>query len=476
MKKTVFPTLFIAVFLYHLGFAQDYHNTVGPIQDSKALPNTDLVKTLANAFIQKTGIPGFSIAVSKNDTLQYAQGFGYSNLEDGIKMTPTTRLRAASVSKLITVTALGRLLSQEKVDLDAPIKKYIPYIDAQYANLTSRQLAGHTSGLDHRPRGKRHKKQQFIHIKPMVELMDKPLLFESDTSYKYSTHGFVVLGAVIEGASGVPFETYMQEAVFKALDMTQTIPEDIKKLTANDSEIYYVKKGMPHKQRWTNTSYNLPGAGFRSTPTDLLKMMCAYTNGFISKEVVTEMFRSHKLKNGEKTNVGISWRNSYDTFGHRTIEHAGNWLGARTVIVHYPEENMNIAIMLNAGRHILIEETAHIFAELFREWSKNKPVVSQINTHIELRFRSKGKVTQHHGNISLKGHKGVLNVDFDGFLKSNELYYLGHGNHYAVITDFGLAYLSLTKEAVLKGDLFLYGTLNTANPTTQEAKASFRSF
>ena len=462
MKNALFSALFITLLLYHTASAQQQNTT-------------DLVATLAHKFLQKTKIPGLSIAVSKNDTIIYAQGFGYANAEDRVKMTPHTSLRTASVSKLITTTALGRLLSQEKLNLDVPIKKYIPYINAQYAHITARQLAGHTSGIAHRPRGNRHKKKQFTAIQPIVELMDKPLLFEPDTDYNYSTHGFVLLGAVIEGASGIPFETYMKETIFNPLDMLQTAPANIKNLIPNDSEIYYLKKGKAHKQKWTNTGYNFPGAGFRSTPTDLLKMMRGYTNGFISKEVVTEMFRSHQLKNGKKTNVGITWRSSYDVFGHPTIEHAGNWLGARTVIVHYPEENLNIAIMLNAGRQILIEETAHIFAELFRKGQKKKPAVHHLNTAVALTFRSNGKVEEYSGNIRMQGETGTLTVDSDGFLKSNEIQSLADGNRYVLLTDYGLSYLQLTKEVILKGELYLYGTRNTINPTLLPPMVSFRS-
>lgn len=476
MKNILFSIILIALlWSFNETNAQDTYNAGKTTTDTNSQINVNLVENLANGFIKKTGIPGFSIAVSKNDKIIYAQGFGYANIKDKVKMTPDTRLRAASVSKLITTLALGHLLSQGKLDLDAPIKEYIPYIDAKYAHITTRQLAGHTSGFDHRPKGKRHKKRQFTSMKPMVELMDKPLLFDPDTDYKYSTHGFVVLGAVIEGASGIPFETYMKDVVFKPLGMTQTFPENIKELTTDDSEIYYLKKGKPRKEKWTNTSYNLPGAGFRSTPSDLLKMMRGYTNGFISKEIVTAMFRSHTLKNGEKTNVGITWRNSYDAFGHKTIEHAGNWLGARTVVVHYPEENMNVSIMLNVGGQILIEEMAHIFAELFRERPKTTPTVPNTNTPLGLTLRLNGEVAHYSGNIVLNDHKGMLHIDYDGFLKSSEFFYLGYENHYALITDYGVSYLNLTNKASLRGELYMYGTMNKIKPRENKAIASFKS-
>jgi len=290
------------------------------------------VETLAEAFLEQTKAPGLSIAVSKNGSVIYAEGFGYANVEESIPMDSTIKLRTASVAKVITATALGRLASEGKLDFDAPIGQYVPYINKDYAHLTTRQLAGHTAGLAHRPKGERYKKRQYDTIEETVGLMRAPLLFEPDTDYKYSTHAYNLLAAVIEGASGETYLDYMNEAIFKPLGMTNSGAEHIKKLTKKDAQIYYVKNDTLRLEKITNASYKIPGAGFRTTPSDLVKMMEGYTNGFISEIVVDDMFTSHELKNGTKTNVGIAWRSSFDPFDNRVMEHAGSWRGARTLL------------------------------------------------------------------------------------------------------------------------------------------------
>jgi len=343
-----------------------------------------------------------------------------------------------------------------------------------YANLTVRQLAGHTSGMPHRPAGGKHKKQQFTEIKKSVELMDLPLLFQPDSEYKYSTHAFNVLAAVIEGSSGKSFIHYMNDEIFQPLKMNQTFSENIKSLSEKDAKIYYLKKGKRKKERLTNASYKLAGAGFRSTPTDLVKMMSAYTNGMISEETVRTMFESHQLKNGKKTNVGIAWRSSYDIYGNKVIEHAGHWRGARTVIVHFPKEHLNISIMINSNCQLLIEETAHLFAQLFRENNKSISPSKKLNKKVEMTFRPNNKEEKYNGSIMVENGQGVLAFDSDGFLKSNPIYYLGREDDYAIITTFGLLYLDLSSEASLKGELYFYSSRNETNPRNNKSLASIR--
>lgn len=433
------------------------------------------VEILATEFLKQTNLPGISIAVSKNQEVIYAKGFGYADKENSVAMTPSTRLRTASVAKVITATALGRLISEGTLDVDVPISQYIPYINAQYANLTTRQLAGHTSGMEHRPSGNRGKNKQHTEIKETVELMDEPLLFTPDTDYKYSTHAYNLLAAVIEGASGKSYEDYMNTEVFEPLGMTNTIPENIDALTNNDAKLYYLKNDKLRKEKLSNGSYKLPGAGFRSTPTDLVKMMNAYSNGLISESAVATMFKSHQLTNGEKTNVGIAWRSSYDVFGNQPIEHAGHWRGARTVVVYYPEEELSIALMINSGGQIFIEETAHLFAALFRKNADSQPEISVTNQRIEITSQGNGEALKYNGTISLNGEQGTLKADTDGFLKSVPIYYLGSGNHYAVVTKYGLMYLELSNEPTVNGKIYMYSNRLKTNPILEKEKASFKA-
>ena len=462
----------IYILVFFILFAvKDIQSQAETIKVSKEI-NTS-VETLVNALIQQSKVPGISIAVSKYSNVIYARGFGYANVKENIKMTAETQLRTASVAKVITATAIGRLLSEDKLDLDAPIKIYIPYIDQQYENLTSRQLAAHTSGLEHRPKGNSYKKKQYNSIQETVELMDTPLLFVPDSDYKYSTHAFNLLAAVIEGASGTSYLDYLNQEIFKPLYMEQTFAENIKKLTDKDAQLYYIKNGKLKVDDLTNASYKIPGAGFRSTPTDLVNMMNAYSNGLISNKTANEMFKSHKLNNGEGLNVGVAWRSSIDPFGLKVIEHAGSWVGARTVVVHYPEEQLSISIMINASYHLLIEETAHMIAHLFLNTQAEDSSIAIKKQDIELTFFGKKK-KEYKGQFSFDGKKGILETKSDSFLESNPIFYLGSTNDYALVTRFGLLYLNLDLKSETVGKLFIYNNRLSENPRELHPISTFK--
>lgn len=433
------------------------------------------VAQLAETFLQQTNTPGLSIAVRKDGQMLYAKGFGFANLEEKIKMDSTIRLRTASVAKIITATALGRLASEGKLDFDAPIRNYIPYVQKNYGHLTTRQLAGHTSGLAHKPKGSKYQKKQYENVQETVMLMKAPLLFEANSDYKYSTYAFNLLAAVIEGASGEKYMDYMNEAVFKPLGMLHTFPENIETLTNKDAQVYQLKKGQLSKDKLTNASYKLAGAGFRSTPTDLVKMMDAYATGFISKTVIKDMFKSHQLKNGEKTNVGIVWRSSIDPFNNRVIEHAGNWRGARTVVVHYPKDNLSISLMINARCPILIEETAHLFAHIIRNNNKTTSTIKNVNTTVTLTMNTRKGKEKYNGHFNFDGTQGLLKTNSKGFLKSNPLIYLGSKNNYALATSYGLLYVHLESIDSLEGNIFSYYTRQTNNPINETPLVSFNN-
>lgn len=446
------------------------HSEVHAQQHQEQYP---LVDTLIESFIKQANLPGVSIAVSKDEKIIFTKGYGYADIKNQQLMTPDMQLRTASVAKLITVTALGKLLSEGKINLDAPIQTYVPYIDSQYAHLTLRQLTGHTAGMSHRPKGKAYKKKQYTSIEESTQLMKAPLLFESDTNYQYSTHAFNLVAAAIEGASKTSFENYLKEAVYTPLGMHQTFTENIKQLSPKDAQLYYVDEGKLKKEKLTNASYKLAGAGFRSTPTDLLKMMHGYTNGFITSETKTNMFKSHQLRDGTKTQVGVAWRSSIDAFGLPVIEHAGSWRGTRTVLVHYPKDNLNIAIMINADCPVFIEETAHILAQLFRHKTPESTATTSIDTDISATITFNEKVAKHQGHFSFQNHQGLLQVEDSSFLASTPIYYLGFDTHYAAITPHGILYMSLENTTEAQGNLFLYHNRNSQHPIKNIPFASF---
>lgn len=451
---------FFLLFLTQLVIAND------KIVDAQTTEiRNDLIATLVNETLAKSKLPGLALTVSKEGEIIYSQGFGYADLENKVNMLPTTQIRTASVAKVITATALGKLASEGKIDFDTPIGEYVTYLKEPFASLTIRQISGHITGIQHQPSSNRAKKKTYTSSKEMVQLVEETsLLFEPATKYQYSTLGYNLLAGVIESITGKSYADYMQEEIFTPLKMTQTFPDDKSKLTEKDAKMYYFKKEkLTLDKKYFNGSYKLAGAGFRSTSEDLVKMMNAYSNGFLKDEVVEEMFTSSTLKNGNKTNVGIGWRLNIDMHWRETIEHAGSWQGARTVVAYYPKEKLSISIMINAQCTFFIEETAHLIAQLFLndiDLNQNlEPVSNQLSIQYNANDGTKKKLT---GIVNMTSSKmGFLEVKTEiKFLQKGKLFYLRNESDYALITDFGMLYLKLKTSPKLEGELFVYQLQN----------------
>lgn len=439
----------------------------------------DPLDVLMHSFLKKTNLPGVSITINMGGDTMYSKAYGFADVENSIKMRPTKQIRTASVAKVLTATALGRLATEGKIDFEKPIKEYVSYIPAQYANLTIRQIAGHTAGVSHRPSSNRVKKKHYTNAKETVAfLKNDDLLFEPDTKYQYSSLGYNLLAAVIEEVSGKKYVDYMREDIFDPLGMSQTLPDEKSMFGENDAKMYYIKKGKLYlDKKIINGSYKLAGAGFRSTSIDLAKMMNAYSNGFISKNVLDVMFSNNKLKNGKRTNVGIGWRLNKDISGKSTIEHAGSWQGARTVIVHYPKEKLTVTMMINSKCNLFIEETAHIIAQLFLE-KKNDVRRNEKDNNIALdikNYRSNGSIENYTGQLILNdGLRGELKIETDkDWLKENDFYYLS-SNNFALSTQYGLLYLNIDINSTLEGKLYQYQVASDSYHMNQKPMLTFK--
>ncbi len=469
MKDFILAFIFTVLFL----------NFSTPHNDQFIQKEYSQVDELLTEFLAKTNLPGLSISVNKSGTIIYSKGFGFADVQQKEKMKPTHQIRTASVAKVITATALGKLATDGKLDFDTPLKKYISYLEEPLANLTVRQIAGHTSGLPHQPDSKFKKKSYTTAKETLPFFEESSLLFEPDTQYEYSTLGYNLLALLIEEISGKTYTNYMKEDIFTPLGMIQTFPDDISTSSNEDAQLYFFKKDkLVLDKKAVNGSYKLAGAGFRSTSIDLAKMMNAYSNGFINENIVQSMFTSHKLRNEEFTNVGIAWRLNKDINDKPTIEHAGSWQGARTVIVHYPEDELSISIMINAKCTLFIEETAHILAQFFLNDSSPKSDISSINQALKITNNtSSGATESYKGQLTFSSDKiGRLRIETEKqWLQDNKVYPLLKDNNYVLSTEFGLLYLQIKQQTDLNGKLFLYQVINDKNHMNGVPLLSFTS-
>jgi CubicO group peptidase (beta-lactamase class C family) len=271
---------------------------------------------LLTAFMGSEGSPpGLSVAISIDGKILYARGFGYSDVETKDPVTARTRFRAASVSKMMTATAMAVLMQEGRLDADAPMQEYSPAFPEKAHPISPRLLAGHLSGIAHYAPGDRIEKRFYASVNEALAVFShQDLLFEPGTGYAYSTHGYTLLSSVVEGASGKPFLEYMESKIFRPLGMLATGPHMINEVMKDMTQLYSIDGSGKASavQDPEDPSYKWGAGGMVSTPSDLVRLGNAYMNGFLKPEIVQEMFQSQKLVSGEETGIGIGWRTSWD--------------------------------------------------------------------------------------------------------------------------------------------------------------------
>lgn len=415
-----------------------------------------LTRKMANELLKITQLPGLSIAVRKKNEIIFAEGFGYADLENKIPVTPHTQFRAASTSKAITVTGLAKMMQDGIIDIEAEVQKYVPHYPLKAYPITLKQLAGNISGMPHYLNTDKLEDKYYSSTKDALSVFSHhPLLFKPQTKYSYSSAGFVLLSAAMEGASGVNFINYLQDKVFNPLGMKSTEPDMGKYKLMPHLTTYYEKKNDAYVAILNprEMSSIWAAGGFVTTPTDLVNMTKAYSNGYLKSNTVRKMFESQTLLSGEKTNVGIGWRIGMDMEGRNIIEHAGVTEGTRSVISYFPDEDIAVSVMTNTEWVSSIEETAHMFALPFLKNSKSSSKLDGTYP-INAQLTQNGKEKVFKGILYFKNGVGKLT------LENENVYSILHisGDTYALISNQGIYYLTIAinENKVISGRATIY--------------------
>lgn len=324
---------------------------------------------LAAAVVEAANLPGLSVAVGLDGDIVWAEGFGWADIENRVPVTALSKFRIGSVSKTLTATAIGRLSESGKLELDIPVQRYVPEFPEKRWPITSRQVAGHLAGIRHYNGTEFLLAKRFEDVKSSLEIFAADsLLFRPGTKYQYSSYGWNLLSAVIEGAAGGPFLAYMEREVFAPLGMRHTIPDWTDSLA--DYRVRFYEKtrdGRVINAPYVDNSYKWAGGGFLSTPSDLVRFGFGHLDPKVLKpETVRMLTTPQRLDSGEETGYGIGWMSGPDLTGRRTVGHGGGSVGGTTAFVVFPEESMVIAITSNLTGAPGLFPLAYTLADLFR--------------------------------------------------------------------------------------------------------------
>ncbi|WP_327088396.1 beta-lactamase family protein [Nonomuraea sp. NBC_01738] len=295
------------------------------------------------AYIDRTGLPGAMIAVTKGDKVVFTSGYGHTSA--GEPITKTTRMPVASLSKSFTALAATQLAEEGALDLDAPVRRYLPdftMADPRAASITVRQILNQTSGMSDKTFPELTLPAPGTLDEAAKMLRTAPLAGAPGGKMRYHNPNYSLAARVVEAAAKQPFSTYMAQKVFRPLGMAATTTVNTTKELPNQGE-GYVRAYRTTIKRAHPTWFVNGSFGVISTADDLSRWL-------IAQNSPTKAMRTTQTPSGvDGSTYGMGWYAETSPGGTPMLRHTG-WLlthnAAQTVI---PSTGYGLAVVTNTG-------------------------------------------------------------------------------------------------------------------------------
>lgn len=322
-----------------------------PLSNSYRRKITPQIEEYYSMYFDSLGFNG-GFLVAKNGQVLYERYDGFADKEKKQLMKPATALHIASVSKVLTATAIFRLVETKKIQLDQKVKSVLP--EFPYPRISIRMLLNHRSGV---PKYANFSEpdsiwgvEKVLHNDDILDLLAKhkfPLDFVPDTKFVYNNSNFAILALVVEKKVKMPFKKAMQELVFEPLGMTNTFVFTLEEDKDEVSQSYSTRFKL---QEFDNLDAVYGDKNIYSTPRDLLKYdLAMQKNDFISKKLKKEIYKGYSYERPGIKNYGLGIRLKEWEDGKKIFFHNGWWHGNRASYVTMKKEGVTLIAMTNSN-------------------------------------------------------------------------------------------------------------------------------
>ncbi len=290
---------------------------------------------------------GLSVGVMHGDEVWF-NAYGYADVEKKIRATPRTTYRMASVTKSWTAVSVLQLVEQGKLGLDDEIQKSVPKFPKKAFPVTVRQLLGHLGGVYHyRGLASERVSKPVTTVGALSLFQAWDLACEPGTRFLYTSYGYNLLGAAIEGASGKSYAEYLAANLFGPLEMKDSDIERPARMNAQWALGYSLKKGVFGPAAPLELSSRYAGGGTRSTVEDMVRFGRALLDGKLLTPESHQLMRTVQVtRDGLLTDYGLGF-NVFPQRGHYVLAHAGGQSGTSTLLVLIPAERFVLALATN---------------------------------------------------------------------------------------------------------------------------------
>ncbi len=325
---------------------------MGKVSEAYSSEKRHFIDSFYNKNINSPFYSGGFIVV-KNGRVLYEDYKGYANVKTGKKIDASTPIHLASVSKVLTATAILRLVQQDNIMLDQKVTDWLP--DFPYKNTTIRTLLNHRSGLQHYANfpglmKKRWDKRKILTNQYVLDLLVKNkfrLVTPNDTHFDYCNTNYIILALIIEKATGLNYRKAMQELVFKPAGMSNTFVFNYDSDRETVSKSYRGSTIFP----WDQFDNLYGDKNIYSTPRDLVKFdLATYSPNFIDPKLLQEAYFGYSAGKVIKPikDYGLGMRMRFlPPNGEKMIYHNGWWHGNNTSFVPVRKDTVTVVCLGN---------------------------------------------------------------------------------------------------------------------------------
>jgi CubicO group peptidase (beta-lactamase class C family) len=328
--------------------------TIAPAEVKEKLSATQklIAARLDSLFVtlNKSNAFNGSILVAKNGAILYNKHIGYCNKESQCMLSDSSMFQLASVSKVITATAVLMLYERELIDLEKPFSFYFP--DFPYPDVTIKQLLTHRSGLPnyiyalhseiYQPGYKMSNSDMYEHLK----IKNPKIYLKPDRRFNYCNTNYALLALLIEKASGKTYQQFLKEELFEPLGMKHSA-------TIRDIDLSYANVTKPYDERWKAvefdaSDYVLGDKSIYSTTYDLFLFSEAlYQNKIIKSETQALAYAAYS-KEKKLSNYGFGWRiKDFKDPIKKEVFHNGWWHGYRSSFHRRLNDTLTVVVLSN---------------------------------------------------------------------------------------------------------------------------------
>lgn len=302
--------------------------------------------------VYKAGEPGAALLVMKDGKALVRKAYGMADLELGIALEPDMVFRIGSMTKQFTAVAVLMLMERGQIGLSDPLTKYLPDYPTRGRMITVEHLLTHTSGIqsytglaEWRPLIRKD-----MALTELIALFkDKPMEFEPGERWNYNNSGYILLGAVIEKASGMSYEAFLQKNILDPLGLKHTYYGSASRVIPCRVPGYaFGPNNTILNAEYLSMTQPYAAGSLLSSVDDLGAWNEALMAGrLIKRESLEKAWTPYRLKDGTSTGYGYGWAVG-EYAGRRAITHNGGINGFASDGILFPEDRLFVALLANS--------------------------------------------------------------------------------------------------------------------------------